>query len=94
MEGKTMLKEAIEKIESLCRPYCAEIDGHNYSVDKDGTYKEILPEIPVPITRPLNSLDAVITMVQTEAIKKTEMVFISVPTATRVEVFSKSEPAK
>lgn len=90
-----MLKEAIEKIVELTKPYVVEIDGHNfYAVGNDGEYREILPEIPTPNTLTLSSLDAVITMVQTEAIKKTEMVFISVPTATRVEVFSKSQPAK
>jgi hypothetical protein len=85
-----MIKEAIEKIEAMAKPVVHEIDGHTYMLSTDGTYVEILPDIPLPAPINLSSLDAVITMIKTEAIKTISPVFVSVPTATSVEVFSKA----
>lgn len=86
-----MLKEAIEKIESMSKPFITNIDGHNYSILPDGTYVEIMPELILPQRTRLSSLDAVVEMVRIEAIKMTEApVLISVPSATEVMVFSKT----
>ena len=64
-----MLKEAIEKIEAMAaKPEVKVIDGHNYIIDKDGAYTEIKPDINVPESIRLHSLDAVVKMVRTEAI--------------------------
>lgn len=83
-----MLKEAIEKIESMSKPMVQEIDGHTYLFEKDGGYSEILPEIQMPLRLVLSSLDAVVTMVRTEATRKCRPIFISVPKATMVDVFT------
>jgi len=85
-----MLKAAIEKIESMAKPTVQKIDDHTYMLSTDGTYTEIVPDIPLPDRISLSSLDAVVTMVKTEAVKAVSPVFISAPTATSVEVFSKA----
>lgn len=84
----SILKDAIDKIESMVKPTTGEVNGHWYTILPDGSYKEIIPDHELPETIELNSLDAVITMVKTEAIKKLTPVLISVPTATSVKVFS------
>lgn len=83
-----MLKEAIEKIESMAKPTTGEINGHWYSILPSGDFKEIIPESELPETIELSSLDAVVTMVETEAINQITPILISVPTATSVKVFS------
>lgn len=84
----SVLKDAIDKIESMVKPTTGEVNGHWYTILPDGSYKEIIPDHELPETIELNSLDAVITMVKTEAIKQLTPVLISVPTATSVKVFS------
>jgi len=86
-----MIKEAIEKIEAMVKPTTGEVNGHWYTILSNGSYKEIIPDHELPKTIELNSLDAVITMVKTEAIKQLTPVLISVPTATRVKVFSPTD---
>jgi len=83
-----MLKEAIEKIVELAQPFVIEVDGSTYSIDKDGEAHEIVPEVDIPEPIKLNSLDAVVTMVRTEAVKRVQPVFVSVPSATEVKVFT------
>ena len=83
-----MIKEAIEKIESMAKPTTGEINGHWYSILPNGDFKEIVPESELPDPIELSSLDAVITMVRTEAISHITPVLISIPTATSVKVFS------
>ena len=88
----SVLRDAIEKIESMAKPTVMNINGHDYSFEPDGEYNEILPNIPMPETLDLSSLDAVVTMVKTEAIKVRTPIFISVPSATEVDVFTKAMP--
>lgn len=87
----SVLKDAIEKIEAMSKPMTGEVNGRWYVILPNGEYKEILPEHANPETIELNSLDAVVTMVKTEAIQHLTPVFISVPTATTVKVFSPSD---
>lgn len=89
-----MIKAAIETIAHMAQPYVKEIEGTFYAFTHDGEYREIQPYIPVPEPINLSSLDAVITMVRNEAIYKVPMVFISVPTATSVKVYSKADEKK
>lgn len=63
-----MLKEAIEKIQSLCKPEIIEKDGATFAIGTDGEAKEILAELFKPTTITLNSLDALVKLVKTEAI--------------------------
>lgn len=86
-----MLKAAIEKIESMAKPTTGEVNGHWYTIRPDGTYTEILPDAEPPKTIELSSLDAVVTMVETEAVKHVVPVLVSVPSATMVKVFSPSD---
>ena len=83
-----MLAEAIDKIRELSRPFSYEMDGHTYMLNDDGSYYEIKPDLNAPECLNLSSLDAVITMVRTEAVKYATPIFISVPSATMVRVFS------
>ncbi len=86
-----MIKEAIEKIEAMVQPDIKTIDGHTYLIGgTEGGYKEIRQMLDIQDPIGLSSLDAVITMIKTEAIKTISPVFVSVPTATSVEVFSKA----
>ena len=87
-----MLKEAIEKIESMVEPVIKTIDGHNYIIANDGGYSEIKPDLELPLTIGLNSLDAVVTSIKTEAaniLHNGEIpLFVSVQSATHVSIYS------
>lgn len=85
-----MLKAAIEKIEAMSKPVVAEIDGHTYAIQGDGGYKEILPDLDLPDELELSSLDAVVTMIRNEAAKRFSPIYVSVPSATSVRVFTDS----
>ncbi len=84
-----MLKEAIEKIVSLAGPKTFEADGHTYIADDEGVYYEVAPNVYGPEAITLRSLDAVVKMVKTEALRQEGAVpvYITVPTHLRVEVF-------
>lgn len=84
-----MLKEAIEKIVSLAGPKTFTADGHTYIADDDVVFMEVLPDFHAPETIALRSLDAVVKMVKTEALRQEgeDPVYITVPTHLKVEVF-------
>lgn len=83
-----MLKEAIEKIVSLAGPKTFTAGEHTYIADDDGDYKEVVPDVYGPVAIALRSLDAVVKMVKTEALKQEPgIVYITVPTHLKVEVF-------
>lgn len=63
-----MLKEAIEKIQEITKPFIADIDGHSFAVSA-GQVQEIMPEVFTPEGITLHSLDALVTMAATEAAK-------------------------
>lgn len=88
-----MLKAAIEKIaEMATKPEVKTIDGHNYIIDADGAYTEVLPDIIQPDFLVLNSLGAVVQLVKREALGKFHdgkyPLFVTVPTHAKVEVFT------
>lgn len=83
-----MLKEAIEKIVSLAGPKTFTAGEHTYIADDEGDYKEVVPDVYGPAAIALRSLDAVVKMVRTEALKQESgIVYITVPTHLKVEVF-------
>lgn len=88
----SVLKDAIEKIENMAEPQVLEVGCNTYIVDRDGAYTEVKEDLNLPECITLNSLDAVVTMVKTEATAVTELqhipLFISVPSATKVAVYS------
>ena len=88
-----MLKEAIQYIqETAARPFLQSVDGHAYLFDKDGTYTEIKPDLYGPETLELQSLDALVKMVRTEATEDDVPIYITVPTHLTVKCFSQPDP--
>lgn len=85
-----MLKAAIEKIESMVRPEVKAIAGTYFVVNSDGTAKEIRPELDAPETLSLRSLDALVQMIQREAVGFHEQVFVEVKTHESVECFTRT----
>ncbi len=83
-----MLKEAIEKIEAMAKPEIYEFDGHTYSILADGGYSEIKPDLEMPETIALNSLDALVQMIKREAAQVEDDLFVSVVSHDKVSVFS------
>lgn len=83
-----MIREAIEKIEAMTTPMIEEIDGTTYIVDRDGAYTQVKADLDLPESIALNSLDAVVTMVKAEAKQYAKPVIVSIPSATKVTVFS------
>ena len=59
-----MLKEAIEKIVSLAEPTIREIEGSVFRITQDGDVSEIHPNPVYPPTLKLNSLDALVKMME------------------------------
>lgn len=90
-----MLKSAIEKIQELCKPHILDKDGHTFLVNADG-YEEIIPTVDVPETLKLNSLEALVMMVKTEAIPDGVAgegpLYITVPTHDKVICFGHPFP--
>jgi hypothetical protein len=65
-----MLREAIEKITELAAADVIDFEGKKFLVKKDGSNaREIYPNPKFPDTLPLYSLDSLVQMVKTEAIK-------------------------
>lgn len=83
-----MLKAAIEKIESMSRPFTFDKEGHSYLIDADGNFTEIRPEIICPDCKSLTSLDAIVKMVQNEAVCMWDRVYIEVTSHLSVIAFT------
>ena len=83
-----MLKEAIEKIQELCAPHLFQIGDRHYLADKDGAYTEVKPDLEMVENIHLHSLDALVKFVKTEAVKRYEAVYITVPDHKTVECFT------
>lgn len=83
-----MLKAAIEKIQELCAPVQFEVDGHYYLADKENGYNEILPDLFFAEDLFLTSLDALVKFVKTEAVKKHDTVYITIPDHKTVKCFT------
>lgn len=62
-----MLKEFIEHIQKTTQPLITNVNGSTFCVTSEGNIDELLPTIFHPYTLDLNSLDALVTMVRTEA---------------------------
>ena len=85
-----MLKEAIEKIEAMTGPEVLQIDGRNYAIGKDYV-REILPDLHPPLHREVNSLDALVHLIESEAGLHTT-IYVSVAAYNRVDVFTDPRP--
>ena len=86
-----MLKAAIEKIQDLCAPHLFNIDGHHYLADNSGCYTDVKPDLETVECINLSSLGALVKFVKTEAVKRHEAVYITIPDHKTVECFTSIE---
>ena len=86
-----MIKAAIEKIQEMATPQRLDKDGRIFVVRGNGT-EEIQPDVFLPEITNLNSLDAMVKMVKTEAIKRWKPPFyITIPSPTKVHCYPQPE---
>lgn len=89
-----MLQKFIEHIQKTTQPLITEVDGSTFRITSDGDVKEILPIIFHPDTLPLNSLDAMIKMVKTEASEQDAPLYITIPNHMTVRCFGQPDAAE
>lgn len=82
-----MLKAAIEKILEIATPAIIERNGEQFVATHDGEIKQIREELDFPATLLLNSLDALIKLVKTEASGAEFPLYITVPSHMKVLCF-------
>lgn len=89
-----MLQKFIEHIQKTTQPLITEVDGSTFRITSDGDVKEVLPTIFHPDTLPLNSLDALIKMVKTEASEQDAPLYITIPDHMTVRCFGQPDAAE
>lgn len=87
-----MLKEAIEKILDIATPTILDREDGTFAVSADKV-TQIRPELDVPATIKLTSLDALIKLVRTEASKKESPLYITIPSHLCVTCFGQPNKA-
>lgn len=87
-----MLKEFIEHIQKTTQPVIHQVEGSTFVVGGYGDVKELRPAIYHPDTLSLSSLEALVTMVRTEAEHVTEPLYITIPSPLTVRCFGQPEP--
>lgn len=86
-----MIKAAIEKIQEMAEHKIQDVNGRTFFFHGHD-YDEIQPEVFLPELIELNSLDAMVKMVKTEAMKKFQAPFyITIPSPTNVHCFAQPE---
>lgn len=88
-----MLKEFIEHIQKTTQPLVATVAGSTFRITSDGDVKEILPTIFHPDTLALNSLDALVKLVRTEASEQDTPLYITIPDHMTVRCFGQPDAA-
>lgn len=89
-----MLKEFIEHIQKTTQPLIQEVDNSIFCITPDGDVREILPRLINPDTLPLNSLDSLVKMVKTEAMKVETPLYITIPDHMTVRCFGQPDCAQ
>lgn len=89
-----MLKEAIEKIQEITKPYILKNDDHTYAVCADGEYVELVPNVVEPATFMLNSLSALVAFVKEEGIQRGRKLFLTVPDHQHAVCCTSPDPAQ
>lgn len=90
-----MLKEFIDHIQNTTKPEIRNVDGATFCITSDGCAKEIRPTIDHPETLDLNSLDALVKLVKTEADELSEStLYITIPSHATVNCFNQPNPEK
>lgn len=87
-----MLKEFIEHIQKTAQPIIHQVDGVNYVITAGGEAVQLRPEIDAPDTLTLNSLDALVKLVRSEAAKLETPLYITVPDHLTVLCFGPFHP--
>lgn len=88
-----MLKEFIEHIQNTTQPQIRVVEGATFAITADGVAKEILPTIFHPDPLPLNSLDAMVKLVRTEASNMDTPLYITIPDHMTVRCFGQPDVA-
>lgn len=86
-----MLKEFIAHIQKTTQPLIQKVDSSTFVINADGAAKEILPTIFHPDTLPLNSLDALVKLVKTEASEDDAPLYITIPDHMTVRCFGRPD---
>ena len=86
-----MLKEFIEHIQNTTQPQIRVVEGATFAISADGVAKEILPTIFHPDPLPLNSLDAMVKLVRTEASNMDTPLYITIPDHMTVRCFGQPD---
>lgn len=84
-----MIKEAIEKLESMVQPVLTQVGGATFMVTAKGTVHEIDNGDHHPDTIVLNSLEALVQLVKTEATNIEDLLYIDIPSFSRVTCFGR-----
>lgn len=87
-----MLKEFIEHIQKTTQPLIQQIRDSTFAINADGEANEIRPTIDHPDTLPLQSLDALVKLVRTEAAQVEAPLYITVPDHLTVRCFDRPQP--
>lgn len=87
-----MLKAAIETILKVAQPAFVQKNGEEFVVTYDGAITQIKSDLEYPDTLTLNSLDALIKLVKTEAAGAEMPLYITVPSHTKVQCFGHPNP--
>jgi len=85
-----VLKEFIEHIQETTQPLIREVGGSTFAISATGRAEEIRPTIDHPDTLTLNSLDALVKLVKTEAAHMEKSLYITVPDHLTVRCFGQS----
>lgn len=92
-----MLKEFIAHIQKTTQPLIQTIDpeidsGSTFAVTSDGRAVELRAAIDHPDTLALHSLEALVKMVQTEAVNMSTPLYITIPDHLTVRCFGQPQP--
>lgn len=82
-----MLKELIAHIQKTTQPLVKEIGGSTFVISGDGGCEEVFPAVHHPDTLTLNSLEALVQMVKTEASEREYPLYVTVPNHLTVRCF-------
>lgn len=86
-----MLKEFIAHIQKTTQPLVQKIGDSTFAISGNGDVEEILPAVYHPDTLTLHSLEALVKMVQTEAVNMDTPLYITVPNHLTVRCFGQPD---
>lgn len=89
-----MLKELSEHIQHTAQPIIHKEGETTFVVTTNGVVEELIPtiDLPHPDTLPLNSLDALVKLVRTEAANMDSPLYITIPSHLTVRCFGQPDP--